>query len=212
MSAPALRAALLGQEGMTIWLTGLSGAGKSTIGACLEQQLLVRQQHAYLIDADVQRSGLNRDLGFSPEERAENVRRLGELCCVLADAGTIAIVAAIAPFERDRRAVRERHAARGLRFFEAHIDTPLAECMRRDPKGLYRRAVSGAIAHFTGISSPYEVPLAPELRVPTIGQTVQSCGALVLAELERRALIRGAGAGQIDSMARGGAALRHATN
>ncbi|NRR30250.1 adenylyl-sulfate kinase [Oxalobacteraceae bacterium] len=190
--AQVMRTGLLGQQGLTVWLTGLSGAGKSTIGACLEQELIARHHLAYLLDADVQRAGLNRDLGFSRSDRAENVRRLGELCGVLAQSGTIVIAAAIAPYEEDRRLVRERHTELGCTFVEIHVDTSLDECMRRDPKGLYRRAIDGSLAQFTGISAPYEAPRAPELRVATAGCAPQASAALVLAELERRELIRGA--------------------
>lgn len=188
--AQVRRSALLGQQGLTVWLTGLSGAGKTTIGACLEQELTARHHLAYLLDADVQRAGLNRDLGFSRADRAENVRRLGELCGVLAQAGTIVIVAAIAPYEADRRLVRARHAELGSAYVEVHIDTSLDECMRRDPKGLYRRALDGSLTQFTGISAPYEAPLEPELRLATAGSTPQASAARVLAELERRGLIR----------------------
>jgi len=198
--AQRLRSGLLRQEGMTMWLTGLSGAGKTTIGACLEQELLARQHLAYLLDGDAQRAGLNRDLGFSRADRAENVRRLGELSCVVAQAGAIAIVSAIAPYACDRDLVRARHAELGRPFFEIHIDTPLEECMRRDPKGLYAQAMAGRILEFTGISAPYEAPRAPELRVPTVGHTPLAAGALVLAELERRALIRPAISTNVDRL------------
>jgi bifunctional enzyme CysN/CysC len=159
------RWAATGTRGATIWLTGLSGSGKSTIAAALERQLVARDIPAYMLDGDNLRHGLNGDLGFSDADRAENVRRAGEVACLFADAGMIAIVPLISPYIADRHRVRARHESGGLRFIEVFVDTPLEECERRDPKGLYAKARAGEIKHFTGIDDPYEAPTDPELRI-----------------------------------------------
>ncbi|RZJ13015.1 MAG: adenylyl-sulfate kinase [Rubrivivax sp.] len=158
--------------GAVVWLTGLSGAGKSTLAGRLEQRLLARGQRTYLLDGDVLRTGLNRDLGFSAADRAENVRRVGEVAWLMADAGLIVIVALISPFRRDRQAVRDRFAPG--RFLEVHVDVPLAVAESRDPKGLYRKARAGLLPDFTGIDSPYEPPEAPELRLPTAELSIEA--------------------------------------
>jgi adenylylsulfate kinase len=151
--------------GAVVWLTGLSGAGKSTLATLLEQRLRAQGERTYLLDGDVLRTGLNRDLGFSAEDRAENVRRVGEVAWLMADAGLVVIVALISPFRRDRQAVRERFAPG--RFFEVHVDVPLTVAESRDPKGLYRKARAGLLRDFTGIDSPYEPPEAPDVRLQT---------------------------------------------
>ena len=160
---PDERAQRLGQRGVVVWLTGLSGAGKSTIAARVDAQLHARGRHSYILDGDNLRFGLCRDLGFSPEDRAENVRRLGEAARLLQDAGLIVLVAAISPYRDDRARVRERLPAG--RFLEVFVDAPLAVCESRDPKGLYRRARAGEIAGFSGIDAPYEPPGAPDLHL-----------------------------------------------
>ncbi|MDC0719540.1 adenylyl-sulfate kinase [Nannocystis bainbridge] len=160
---PEERAQRLGQRGAVVWLTGLSGAGKSTIAAQVDAQLHARGRHSYILDGDNLRFGLCRDLGFSPEDRAENVRRLGEAARLLQDAGLIVLVAAISPYRDDRARVRERFPA-GC-FLEVFVDAPLAVCESRDPKGLYRRARAGEIADFSGIDAPYEPPDAPDLHL-----------------------------------------------
>ncbi|PCC66591.1 adenylylsulfate kinase [Nannocystis exedens] len=160
---PEERAQRLGQRGVVVWLTGLSGAGKSTIAAQVDAQLHARGRHSYILDGDNLRFGLCRDLGFSPEDRAENVRRLGEAARLLQDAGLIVLVAAISPYRDDRARVRERLPAG--RFLEVFVDAPLAVCESRDPKGLYRRARAGEIAGFSGIDAPYEPPEAPDLHL-----------------------------------------------
>jgi len=149
--------------GATVWLTGLSGSGKSTIAAAGERLLVAEGSHAYVLDGDNVRLGLNGDLGFSAADRAENVRRVGHVARMLADAGVIALVPVISPYRVDRGLVRRMHTEAKLPFVEVHVATPLAICESRDPKGLYRRARSGEISGFTGIDDPYEAPLAPEL-------------------------------------------------
>jgi bifunctional enzyme CysN/CysC len=161
------RWAATGTKGATVWLTGLSGSGKSTIGVALEELLVSRGIPAYMLDGDNLRHGLNGDLGFSEADRAENVRRAGEVACLFADA------------ER----VRQRHEAGGLRFVEVFVDTPIEECERRDPKGLYKKARAGELPHFTGIDDPYEPPVAPELHL-TPGPTPAGAAATIAAMLE----------------------------
>ena len=170
--APEERARLLGQRGAVVWLTGLSGSGKSTVAMALEAHLMRSRRLAYVLDGDNVRHGLNVDLGFSPADRAENIRRVGHLSRLFADAGLVAISAFISPFRADRAAVR---ALVGARFFEVHLSTPLAVCEARDPKGLYKRARAGEIPAFTGISSPYEAPESPELVLDTHALALEAC-------------------------------------
>jgi bifunctional enzyme CysN/CysC len=177
------RWAATGTKGATVWLTGLSGSGKSTIGVALEELLVSRGIPAYMLDGDNLRHGLNGDLGFSEADRAENVRRAGEVACLFADAGMIAIVPLISPYVADRERVRQRHEAGGLRFVEVFVDTPIEECERRDPKGLYKKARAGELPHFTGIDDPYEPPVAPELHL-TPGPTPAGAAATIAAMLE----------------------------
>ncbi len=181
------RAALKGQQAAVIWLTGLSGAGKSTIANALESKLLAMGAHSMLLDGDNVRHGLNRDLGFTDTDRVENIRRLGEVAKLMADAGLIIITAFISPFRADRQMAREIVAPHG--FIEVFVDTPLDECMRRDPKGLYARAKAGAIPNFTGLDSPYEAPEAPELRLTTIGETVDSLAESLIETLRERGIV-----------------------
>lgn len=178
----------LGQRGAVLWLTGLSGAGKSTIAALVDRDLHARGKHGYILDGDNLRFGLCKDLGFSPEDRAENVRRLGEAARLLQDAGLIVLVAAISPYRRDRALVRQRIPVG--RFLEIFVDAPLAVCEARDPKGLYRRARAGEITGFSGVDAPYEPPDAPELRlVADDAATPERHAAAIVAELERRGLL-----------------------
>ncbi|OEC35432.1 adenylylsulfate kinase/bifunctional enzyme CysN/CysC [Pseudomonas cuatrocienegasensis] len=158
------RAKLKQQEPCVIWFTGLSGAGKSTLAEALDCQLHAAGHHTYLLDGDNLRQGLNRDLDFSAADRQENIRRVGEVAALMVDAGLIVIAAFISPFRADRDAVRDLVAGR---FVEVFVDTPLAVCEQRDPKGLYRRARAGLIKDFTGLDSPFEPPLAAELRFDT---------------------------------------------
>ena len=163
--APADRAVLLGQQPLTIWLTGLSAAGKSTLAFALERQLIDRRRACYVLDGDNVRHGLNRDLGFSAQDRTENIRRIAEVARLLNDSGLIVITAFISPFRADRAMARDIVGADRIR--EVHVSTSLAVCESRDPKGLYGKARAGEIADFTGITSPYEAPLHPALRIDT---------------------------------------------
>lgn len=173
----AQREQLHGHAGTVIWMTGLSGAGKSTIANALEVALHDLRVRTYLLDGDNMRLGLNRDLGFSDADRVENVRRIAEVARLMLDAGLVVICAAISPFEREREAARERIGAE--RFVEVFIDTPLATCEARDPKGLYGKARAGQIPNFTGISSPYEVPPAPDVRIDGTGTAAAAAARLV---------------------------------
>jgi adenylyl-sulfate kinase len=150
-------------RGATVWLTGLSGSGKSTVAARVERLLVEAGRPAYVLDGDNVRHGLNADLGFSDDDRRENVRRVGEVARLMADAGVVALVPVISPFRDGRDAVRAMHAAAGVPFVEVFVDTPIEECERRDPKGLYAKARAGELPGFTGIDAPYEPPASPEL-------------------------------------------------
>jgi adenylylsulfate kinase len=161
----ALRAGMKQQRPCCIWFTGLSGAGKSTLGNQLDQALQAKGMHSYLLDGDRLRQGLCQDLGMTDEDRHENVRRIAEVAKLMVDAGLIVIVSAISPFRSDRDAGRQGFAEGD--FIEVHVSTPLAECVRRDAKGLYRAVQEGRIANFTGIDSPYETPLQPEFVIDT---------------------------------------------
>ncbi|MFR0689946.1 adenylyl-sulfate kinase [Enterobacterales bacterium AE_CKDN230030158-1A_HGKHYDSX7] len=164
------RSWIKGQRPCLIWLTGLSGSGKSTLADALEHRLHAAGRHTYLLDGDNLRHGLNRDLGFSAEDRCENIRRVGEVGALMVDAGLIVIAAFISPFRADRELVR------GLlpeRFVEVHVSTPLEVCEERDPKGLYRKARAGELKQFTGIDSPFEEPLAAELTIDTSTLSVE---------------------------------------
>ncbi|MDB5983706.1 MAG: cysC [Pseudomonas sp.] len=161
----ALRAAIKQQRPCCIWFTGLSGAGKSTLGNQLDEALLAKGMHSYLLDGDRLRQGLCQDLGMTDKDRHENIRRIAEVARLMVDAGLIVIVSAISPFRDDRDAARQGFAED--EFIEVHVSTPLAECVRRDAKGLYRAAQEGRIANFTGIDSPYEAPPQPEFVIDT---------------------------------------------
>src|SRR5215211_1192557 len=155
----------LGGPGATIWFTGLPSSGKSTVAAAVEARLLAEGHAAYVLDGDNLRHGLNVDLGFSVEDRAENVRRTAEVAALLADAGVVALASLVSPRRADRAAAREIHARAGLPFHEVWVSTPLEECERRESKGLYARARAGEIPDFTGIGQPYEEPESPELEI-----------------------------------------------
>jgi len=150
-------------RGATVWFTGLSGSGKSTVATECERLLVAAGRPAYVLDGDNVRHGLNADLGFSAEDRAENVRRVGHVARLLADAGVVALVPLVSPYRADRDAVRRLHEEADLPFAEVFVDTPIEECERRDPKGLYAKARAGEIRGFTGVDDPYEAPAAPEL-------------------------------------------------
>lgn len=181
---PAERASITGGPGFTIWLTGLSGSGKSTIAHRTEALLVLSGRAAYVLDGDNLRHGLNADLGFGAADRTENVRRVGEVARLLADAGLVALVPVISPFAADRARVRAAHAAAGIPFVEVHVATPLAVCEARDPKGLYVRARAGEITGFTGIDNPYEAPEAPDLVLDASETSVDECARRVVALAE----------------------------
>jgi adenylylsulfate kinase len=170
---PAQRAALLEQSPVTIWLTGLSGSGKSTLSRTLERRLVEAGRPCFTLDGDNLRHGLNRDLGFSPEDRRENIRRVSEVARLMNDAGVIVVSAFISPYRDDRE--RARAVVGADRFVEVHLCTPLAACEARDPRGLYRKARRGELPEFTGVSAPYEAPLAPDLRLDTAALDVEAC-------------------------------------
>lgn len=178
------REQLLRQRGIVVWMTGLSGAGKSTIARALEARLYAAGRLSYVLDGDNLRHGLNADLGFSERDREENVRRTGEVAALLADAGLIVIVALISPFRRDRD--RARSTVGADRFVEVFVDVPVEQCESRDPKGLYAAARDGRIAEFTGISSPYEAPEAPAVVLRAGEHDVDACVDHIHAELLRR--------------------------
>lgn len=159
------RWARLGWRGATVWFTGLSGSGKSTVANAVAERLHRDGVAHYVLDGDNLRLGLNADLGFSDVDRAENVRRVGEVARLMADAGLVSLVPVISPWRGGRDAVRAAHEAHGLAFVEVFVDTPLVECARRDPKGLYARAARGELAGLTGVDAPYEPPLAADLRL-----------------------------------------------
>jgi adenylyl-sulfate kinase len=154
-----------GQRGGTLWFTGLPAAGKSTLARALEASLVNDGRLAYRLDGNNLRHGLCGDLGFSAEDRSENVRRTAHVACMLADAGVVCVVALVSPYRADRERARDAHAALDLPFFEVHVATPLEECERRDPQRLYARARAGQLTGMTGVDDPYEEPLAPDLRV-----------------------------------------------
>lgn len=175
------------QKPCLLWFTGLSGSGKSTIANALDVALHKRGYHTFLLDGDNVRHGLCKDLGFSDDDREENIRRVGEVCKLFADAGLIVMSAFISPFTSDRRMVRKLFPAG--EFIEVFMDTPLETCEERDPKGLYRKARSGEIKQFTGIDSPYEVPSHPEIRLDTSRFSVDECVESLIAYLLERELI-----------------------
>jgi adenylyl-sulfate kinase len=176
------RWAALGGPGATVWLTGLPASGKSTIAAAVEAHLLADGRAAYVLDGDNLRHGLNGDLGFSAEDRAENVRRTAEVAALLADAGVVCLVALVSPYAADRAAARAAHDRRELPFLEVHVATTLEECERRDPKGHYARARAGELPGLTGVDAPYEPPEHPDLRVEP-GEPLETAVKRLLAIL-----------------------------
>ena len=184
----AERAANKNQKPCLLWFTGLSGSGKSTIANALDVALHERGYHTFLLAGDNVRPGLCSDLGFSDVDRVENIRRIGEVSKLFADAGLIVLSAFISPFTSDRRLVRKLFPAG--EFIEVFMDTPLDTCEERDPKGLYRKARAGEIKRFTGIDSPYEVPPHPEVRLDTSTMTVDDCVEILIQHLARNGLIR----------------------
>ena len=181
-----------GHRGVTLWFTGLSGSGKSTLARALEQALFERDCQVYVLDGDNIRHGLNRDLGFSPADRTENIRRIGEVAKLFTDFGAIVLTAFISPYRADRDAVRALMGEGD--FLEVYVDAALDVCEDRDPKGLYKKARRGEIPEFTGISAPYEAPEAPELVVRTDRHTLNECVGQVLGFLEQRGYLSSAAA------------------
>jgi bifunctional enzyme CysN/CysC len=173
----------LGQRGATLWLTGLPAAGKSTVAGALERALVDTGRFAYVLDGDNVRHGLSGDLGFDAAARHENVRRVAHVARLFADAGAVAIVSLVSPFAADRDRARALHDEAGLDFFEVFIDTPLEECERRDPKGLYARARAGSLKGLTGVGDPYEPPADPELVVRTTDEPLEASIARILDAL-----------------------------
>lgn len=169
-----------GHRSRTVWFTGLSGSGKSTLAFAVEQALHERGVASYVLDGDNVRHGLNRDLGFAPEDRTENIRRIGEVCRLFQDAGLVVLTAFVSPYRADRDAVRALHP--NGTFTEVFVDTPLEICEQRDPKGLYAKARTGEIPEFTGITAPYEPPDKPEIRVDTT-QPITDCVAQIINQL-----------------------------
>ncbi len=181
------RERLLNQKGCVIWFTGLSGSGKSTLANAVEYVLHQQRHHTYVLDGDNVRHGLNKNLGFSPEDREENIRRIGEVAKLFADAGTVVMTAFISPYRADR------DQARALitegRFVEVFVDCPLEVCEERDTKGLYKKARAGEIKEFTGISAPYEPPLNPEVIINSAELSIEACAKAVVSALVKAGLV-----------------------
>ncbi len=178
-----------GHRGCVLWFTGLSASGKSTLAMHVEQRLFEEGYFTYVLDGDNVRQGLSADLTFSPEDRTENIRRIGEVAKLFAEAGAIVATAFISPYRRDRDRVRQL-MSREEDFIEVHVSCPIEECERRDPKGLYRRARAGEIRDFTGIDAPYEPPEAAELVIETQGREVEECVEEIVSFLRQRSYIR----------------------
>ena len=183
------RERLLNQRGATVWFTGLSGCGKSTIAFTVEHALVERGHLAYVLDGDNIRHGLNKNLGFSAADREENIRRIGEVTRLFADAGFVSLTSFISPYRKDRDRARQIHAETGLAFVEVFVDVPIGVCEQRDPKGLYKKArealAAGKGMGFTGVDDPYEPPVKPEIRIENDRCTVQEAAAMVIGYLER---------------------------
>ena len=181
------REQLNGHKGCTVWLTGLSGSGKSTIAVDLEKRLCERGVRAYILDGDNIRHGLNKNLGFSPEDRTENIRRIGEVAKLFTDAGAVAVTAFISPYRADRDQVRA--LMKDGDFVEVYVDCPVEVCEQRDVEGLYKKARAGEIKEFTGISAPYEAPNSPELTIKTSQQSVEESAMQILRHLQQRGIV-----------------------
>ncbi len=187
---PEERNALLRQKGATLWFTGLSGSGKSTIAFTLEHALVQRGHLAYVLDGDNIRHGLNKNLGFSAADREENIRRIGEVAKLFADGGVITMTSFISPYRKDRDTVRALHAAGNLPFIEVHVNTPIETCEQRDPKGLYKKARAGQLKNFTGIDDPYEAPATPEFTIDATTTSPQEAAAQLLEYLEKQGILQ----------------------
>src|SRR6202050_65512 len=182
------RQKLLNQKGVTVWMTGLSASGKSTIACILEQMLLHKKKAAYRLDGDNIRMGLNKNLGFSAEDRTENIRRIGEVAKLFSDAGVIAITSFISPYKKDRDAVRA--GMKDGEFIEVYVHVSLSEAEKRDPKGLYKKARSGQLKGFTGIDDPYEAPEKPEILIETEKTKPDAAAQQILSYLEQHGYLR----------------------
>jgi adenylylsulfate kinase len=183
------RSALLGQKGATLWFTGLSGSGKSTVAVALEKALFQRGKLSYRLDGDNIRLGINKNLGFSAEDRTENIRRIGEIAKLFVDSGVIALSSFISPYRADREQVRALHLESDFAFIEIFVDCTLAEAEKRDPKGLYKKARAGEIKNFTGIDDPYEAPSSPEIHLHTDQMSLEQEVATIMTYLERQGFI-----------------------
>jgi adenylylsulfate kinase len=181
------RVRLNGHSGAVLWFTGLSSSGKSTLACAVEAMLFERGIHTYVLDGDNIRHGLNKNLGFSPADRTENIRRIGEVAHLFADAGVIALTAFISPYLADRDSARKMNPPG--KFVEIYCKCPIEVCESRDPKGLYKKARAGQLKEFTGIDAPYEVPTEPEIVVDTSRDSLEKCAAKVLGHLEANGLI-----------------------
>ena len=181
---------ILRQKGATIWFTGLSGSGKSTIAVALENALFERGKLSYRLDGDNVRLGINKNLGFSEEDRTENIRRIGEISKLFGDAGTIALSSFISPYRDDRDEVRRLHEAADLKFIEVFVDCTLEVAESRDPKGLYKKARAGKIKNFTGIDDPYEAPIIPEIHLHTDKMTLEDEVSMIIDYLKANDIIR----------------------
>ncbi|HLN26378.1 MAG TPA: adenylyl-sulfate kinase [Gemmataceae bacterium] len=182
---------LLRQKGATIWFTGLSGSGKSTIAFTLEHALAQRGHLAYVLDGDNIRHGLNKNLGFSAADREENIRRIGEVAKLFADCGVVTMTSFISPYRKDRDGVRALHSAVQLPFIEVHLSTPIETCEQRDPKGLYKKARAGQLKGFTGIDDPYEPPQNPELTIDATSTSPQEATVTLIDYLMKQGIIAG---------------------
>ena len=185
----AKRERLSGHRGFTIWFTGLSASGKSTLAVAMEEALYEHGCHAYVLDGDNVRHGLNSNLGFSPEDRTENIRRIAEVAKLFRDAGVISLTAFISPYRSDRESARKLAEAEHDAFIEVFVDCPLDVCEQRDPKGMYKKARAGVIADFTGINAPYEPPEKPEVHLHTDQLTVGECVHAIMDYLMRHTYI-----------------------
>jgi len=186
------RHSLLGQKGATLWFTGLSGSGKSTIAVALEKALFQRGKLTYRLDGDNVRLGINKNLGFSAEDRTENIRRIGEIAKLFVDAGVIALSSFISPYQVDRQRVRELHAESGYPFVEIFVDCALSTAEERDPKGLYKKARAGEIKNFTGIDDPYEAPQSPEIHLRTDQMSLDEEVEIIIDYLQQQGFITAA--------------------
>jgi adenylylsulfate kinase len=183
------RAALLKQKGATLWFTGLSGSGKSTIAFTLEHALVQRGRLAYVLDGDNIRMGLNKNLGFSAADREENIRRIGEVAKLFADAGVLTMTSFISPYRKDRDVVRALHVEAKIPFIEVHLATPIETCEQRDPKGLYKKARAGQLKGFTGVDDPYEAPLQPEITIDATSTSPQDAALQLMNYLEKQGML-----------------------